>query len=76
VPVGVITIKDIIKFLASDKTDRELDEIPIFEAMTKNLITANENKSAVNCAKILDKNNNIVIEEDKEKNILNNKNYH
>jgi len=70
-PVGVLTIKDIIKFLTSGKTDRELDEIPIFEAMTKNLITTNKNKSVFDCAKILDKNNNIissliVIEEEEE----------
>jgi CBS domain-containing protein len=37
--VGILTIKDIIKFLISDKTDRDLDEIAIFEAMTKNVIT-------------------------------------
>lgn len=66
-PVGILTIKDIIKFLISDKADRDLDEIAIFEAMTKNLITTIKNKDVVDCAKILDKNNNIssliVIEE-------------
>lgn len=34
-PVGILTIKDIIKFLISDKADRDLNEIAIFEAMTK-----------------------------------------
>jgi CBS domain-containing protein len=74
--VGILTIKDIIKFLISDKTDRDLDEIAIFEAMTKNVITTIKNKNVVDCAKILDKNNNIssliVIEE--EKRILNSRN--
>ena len=57
-PVGILTIKDIIKFLILDRIDRDLDEIPIIEAMTKNLITINETKSVVDCAKILDKDNN------------------
>jgi CBS domain-containing protein len=67
--VGILTIKDIIKFLISDKTDRDLDEIAIFEAMTKNVITTIKNKNVVDCAKILDKNNIsslIVIEEEEE----------
>jgi CBS domain-containing protein len=67
-PVGILTIKDIIKFLISDKADRDLDEIAIFEAMTKKLITTIKNEDVVDCAKILDKNNNIssliVIEEE------------
>ena len=67
-PVGILTIKDIMKFLISDKADRDLDEIAIFEAMTKKLITTIKNKDVVDCAKILDKNNNIssliVIEEE------------
>jgi CBS domain-containing protein len=58
-PVGILTIKDILKFLLSDKTDRDLDEILISEAMTKNLITTNKENSVIDCAKILDKNNNI-----------------
>lgn len=67
-PVGILTIKDIIKFLISDKADRDLNEIAIFEAMTKKLITTIKNEDVVDCAKILDKNNNIssliVIEEE------------
>jgi CBS domain-containing protein len=68
-PVGILTVKDIIKFIISDKTDRDLDEIAIFEAMTKNVITTIKNKNVVDCAKILDKNNIsslIVIEEEEE----------
>ena len=69
-PVGILTIKDILKFLLSDKTDRDLDEILISEAMTKNLITTNKENSVIDCAKILDKNNNIssliVIEKEED----------
>jgi CBS domain-containing protein len=60
-PVGILTIKDIIKFLISDRTDRDLNEIPIVEAMTKKLITINETKSVVDCAKILAKEDNSTI---------------
>ena len=60
-PVGILTIKDIIKFLILDRTDRDLDEIPIVEAMTKKLITINETKSVVDCAKILAKEDNSTI---------------
>jgi CBS domain-containing protein len=66
-PVGILTVKDIIKFLISDKTDRDLDEIAIFEAMTKNVITTIKTKNIVDCAEILDNNNIsslIVIEEE------------
>jgi CBS domain-containing protein len=69
-PVGILTIKDILKFLISDKKDRDLNEILITEAMTKNLITTNKENSVIDCAKILDKNNNIssliVIEKEEE----------
>ena len=66
-PVGILTIKDTIKFLTLDRIDRDLDEIAIIEAMTKNLITINEIKSPVDCAKILDKDaisSLIVVEDD------------
>jgi CBS domain-containing protein len=57
-PVGIITVKDIIKFLITHKLDRDLDEIPIIEAMTKRLITINEIESVIDCAKILDNDHN------------------
>jgi CBS domain-containing protein len=68
-PVGIVTIKDIIKFLISDQTDRELHEIPVDEAMTKSLITTNKNNSVVDCAGILHDHGStisslIVVEED------------
>jgi CBS domain-containing protein len=69
-PVGILTVKDIIKFLISDRIDRDLDEIPTIEAMNKKLVTVNEIESVIDCAKILDKGNNstisslIVVEEE------------
>lgn len=37
--VGIVTERDISRFLENDKTKRALDEIPIKEIMKKNLIT-------------------------------------
>ncbi len=39
-PLGIITQKDIIRFITADKSDRGLDEIPVKEAMSKELVTA------------------------------------
>ena len=65
-PTGIVTLKDIIKFLILDKTDRDLHEIPISEAMTSNLITANKNNTIIECAKTLTTNNisSLIIVED------------
>jgi CBS domain-containing protein len=46
-PIGILTLKDIIKFLMSDKTDRDLDEIPISEAMTTKLVIADKNSTMI-----------------------------
>jgi CBS domain-containing protein len=67
-PVGILTIKDILKFLISDKTDRDFHEISISEAMSKNLITINKDNSIIDCSKALYNDNKIssliVVEED------------
>jgi len=70
-PLGIVTLKDIIKFLIADKTDRDLDEIPISEAMTRNLITAYKNSTVTECAKTVATNNisSLVIEEDDNNNL-------
>jgi CBS domain-containing protein len=71
-PIGIVTLKDIIKFLIADKRDMDLDEIPISEAMTRNLITANKNNTITECAKRLTKNNisSLIIVEDDDNNNL------
>jgi CBS domain-containing protein len=70
-PVGIITVRDMIKFLMSDTSDRDLYEISVSEAMTKNLLTTNKNDSLVNCAKAFDKNKDkisslVVVEKDED----------
>ena len=55
--VGIITIKDILKLVISDQTDREMHEIPIAEAMTKMLITAEKNSTIIECAQIMAREN-------------------
>lgn len=69
-PIGILTIKDIIKFVIADKTDRDLDEIPISEAMTKNLIKASKDSAITECAKIITANNvsSLIIVEDENNN--------
>lgn len=56
-PIGILSLKDTIKFVISDKTDRDLHEIPTCEAMTKSLITANKNSVITDCAKTMTENN-------------------
>src|SRR5581483_1783147 len=57
IPVGILTVKDMMKFLLGDKTDRSLYEMKISEAMTTNLVTAEEDETVVNCARILKEDN-------------------
>ena len=70
-PIGIVTLKDIIKFLISDKTDRDIDEIPISEAITTKLVNADKNSTIIECAKTLTSNNVsslIIIEHDDDNN--------
>jgi CBS domain-containing protein len=70
-PIGIVSLKDMIKFVISDKTDRDLHEIPISEAMTKNLIMANNNSIITYCAKTMTENNVsslIIVNEDDSEN--------
>jgi CBS domain-containing protein len=72
-PIGIISLKDMIKFVISDKTDRDLHEIPICEAMIKNLIIANKDSVITDCAKTLTENNVsslIIVNEDGDNNSL------
>ena len=39
IPVGIVTERDIGKFLEYDKTSRNLDEINLDEIMSRNLVT-------------------------------------
>ena len=44
-PVGIVTERDINKFLENDKTARALEEISIEQVMEKNLITITDGTS-------------------------------
>ena len=64
--VGIITIKDILRFVISDQTDREMHEIGISEAISKRLITTGKNSSVIESAQIMARENVssiVVIEE-------------
>ena len=39
IPIGIVTERDIGKFIEKDKTRKTLDEIPLSQIMTKNLVT-------------------------------------
>jgi CBS domain-containing protein len=45
IPVGIVTERDIGNFLESDKTTRNLDEIPIKEIMSHNLVTVSADQT-------------------------------
>ena len=67
IPVGIIEIRDILRFVISDQTDREMHEIPIAEAMTKRLITTEKNNTVVECAQMMARENVrsiVVVKED------------
>ena len=43
IPVGIVTERDINRFLEEDKTAHAIDEIPIKHVMQKNVITITDN---------------------------------
>jgi len=51
-PIGIVTESDIVKFLDEDKTERALDEVPIQEIVSKNLVTiaAGQPDHIIQCA--------------------------
>ena len=53
IPVGILTEKDIARFLYSEATSRRLDEIMVKEIMSKNLVTVEENSDSRTCAKLM-----------------------
>ena len=51
--VGIVTEKDIARFLYSEVPSRRLDEIRINEIMSKNLVTVEEDSDLRKCAKLM-----------------------
>ena len=59
VPIGILTVKDIIKSALSHETDADLYEMRISEAMTKSLVIVEQNDSILDCAKLLKENRDV-----------------
>src|SRR5919112_5680518 len=66
--VGLIVIKDILRFVISDQTDREMHEILIAEAMIKRLVATEKNSTLIECAQVMAGENvsSIVVLEDSQ----------
>ena len=52
-PVGMLTEKDIARFLYSETPSRRLDEITVDEVMSRNLVTVDEGSDLRKCAKLM-----------------------
>lgn len=52
-PVGILTEKDVAKFLYSEVPSRRLDEISVAEIMSKNLVKVEEGSDLRKCAKLM-----------------------
>jgi len=69
-PVGILTEKDIAKFLYSEVPSRRLDEIMVKEIMSKDLVTVEEDSDSRKCAKLmLEKGISSLIVVDRSKNL-------
>src|SRR5215218_37156 len=53
IPVGILTEKDIARFLYSEVPSRRLDEIMVNEIMSKDLVTVEEDSDLRKCAKLM-----------------------
>ncbi|MDQ3967809.1 MAG: CBS domain-containing protein [Thermoproteota archaeon] len=70
IPVGILTEKDIARFLYSEVPSRRLDEIMIEETMSKDLVTVEEDSDSRKCAKLmLEKGISSLIVVDRSKNL-------
>jgi CBS domain-containing protein len=52
-PLGILTEKDIARFLYSEVPSRRLDEIMVKEIMSKDLVTVQENSDSRKCAGLM-----------------------
>lgn len=52
-PIGIVTQKDIVRFLLSDTSKRGIDEIPVKEVMSKKLVTVQPSVSISKVAKTM-----------------------
>ena len=52
-PIGIVTQKDIVRFLLSDASKRGIDEIPVKEVMSKTLVTVQPSVSVSKIAQTM-----------------------
>jgi CBS domain-containing protein len=55
--IGIISKRDIARFLLEDQTDRDIEEILVSEASSDSLFTIRSNLAVVNAARLFDTNN-------------------
>ena len=55
--IGLISKRDIARFLLDDGTTRTLEDIPVFEAATKSIPTIREDTRVFNAARMFDADN-------------------
>src|SRR3954453_22890747 len=55
--LGIITEKDIARFLYQEVPNRQLNEIRLDKVMSKNLITVTEEQDVISCATMMLQNN-------------------
>ncbi|MGB7559639.1 MAG: CBS domain-containing protein, partial [Nitrososphaeraceae archaeon] len=66
-PLGIVTEKDIARFLYTQVPERRLKEVGLDEIMSKNLVTVNEKADLTLCAKLMidNKISSIIVTDDK-----------
>jgi len=56
-PIGLISKRDIARFILEDTTTRELEDIPLSEASSKSISTIKQNLPVINAARLFDADN-------------------
>jgi CBS domain-containing protein len=56
-PIGLISKRDIARFLLEDTSSRELSDIPVSEASSKSIFTIKANVRVINAARLFDTDN-------------------
>lgn len=66
-PLGIVTEKDIARFLYTQVPERRLKEVGLDEVMSKNLVTVNEKADLTLCAKLMidNKISSIIVTDDR-----------
>jgi CBS domain-containing protein len=67
-PLGIVTEKDIARYLYTQVPERRLKEVALEEVMSKNLVTVNEKADLNLCAKLMidNKISSLIVTDDKD----------